>query len=131
MLKVEDLMLVGKQLPTCTEEDVLGDAIIELSEKQCGCILVVDQHLSLQGVFTDGDLRRAFTQTSSKGVLEQKMGELMTKKFLFTEPKERASSIVSLMQKDPKRWVSVMPVLKKKQLVGLIRMHDIVHAGIA
>ena len=130
MLKVEDLMLVGNQIPICTEEAVLSEAILELTEKQCGCILVVDQHFSLQGVFTDGDLRRAFTQ-ASKGVLERKMGELMTRKFLFTEPKEQVSSILSLMQKNPKKWVTIMPVLDQKRLIGLIRMHDIVHAGIA
>lgn len=130
MLKVEDLMLVGSKVPTCQTEDILSDAILELTEKQCGCVLVIDQNFCLQGVFTDGDLRRAFTQ-DSKGVLERKMGELMTRKYLFTAPKERASVILSLMQKDPKRWVTIMPVLDQKRLIGLIRMHDIVHAGIA
>ena len=129
LLKVEDLMLMGKELPICKEEDVLSDAILELTEKQCGCILVVDQGFSLQGVFTDGDLRRAFTQ-GSKEILEKKMGELMTRQYLFATPKEQAKNVLSMMQRDSKRWVTIMPVLDQKRLIGLIRMHDIVHAGI-
>ena len=65
-----------------------------------------------------------------KGILEKKMGELMTRQYLFATPKEKAKNVLSLMQKDSKKWVTIMPVLDQKRLIGLIRMHDIVHAGI-
>jgi predicted transcriptional regulator len=35
------------------------------------------------------------------------------------------------MQKDPKRFVMVSPVVDQNKVVGIIRMHDIVQAGLA
>jgi len=35
------------------------------------------------------------------------------------------------MQKDPKRWIMVLPVIEDGRVIGLVRMHDIIHAGIA
>jgi arabinose-5-phosphate isomerase len=58
-LKVKDLMLKGPSIPTCKPQDKLVDTLVELSNKKCGCILVLDQEQELKGIFTDGDLRRA------------------------------------------------------------------------
>ena len=35
------------------------------------------------------------------------------------------------MQKDPTKWVMTAPVLQNNQLVGLLRMHDVIHAGLS
>ena len=59
ILKVKDLMLKGERIPVCGPEDRLGDILVELSNKRCGCILIVDQEDKLLGIFTDGDLRRS------------------------------------------------------------------------
>lgn len=128
-LTVEDLMLQGEGLPICSPNDRLRDTIVTLTDKRCGCLLVIDEGKSLKGIFTDGDLRRTL-QKDPAAMLEKKMEELMTPSCIATEKGKKALEALKLMQKDPKRWVNVVPVIESERLVGLIRMHDLVQAGI-
>ena len=52
-LKVKDLMVREKSLPLCGPQALLGESLVELSNKKCGCILVVDEAMHLLGIFTD------------------------------------------------------------------------------
>lgn len=129
-LKVRDLMLKGQQIPLCGPESTLVDTLVELSNKQCGCVLIVDKSQRLLGIFTDGDLRRAL---QGKGVkaLESKMGDLMTKTARFIGPDALAWDAMKEMESDQKRPIMVLPVLEdNKTVIGIIKMHDIVQSGI-
>lgn len=126
-LFVSDLMKVGKDLPLCGPDDRLVNVIVELSNKRCGCLLIVSPDQTLLGIFTDGDLRRALQEHGAM-VLERKMKDLMTRSLIAVEPDDLAYQAVQKMQSD--RFVMVAPVIEKNKLVGLIRMHDIVHKGI-
>ncbi len=129
-LKVDDLMLSGDKLPVCRPSDLLETVLSEFSAKRCGCVLVTNANGQLEGIFTDGDLRRAL-HIHPKEILKKEMRELMTPSFFSTNSGEYAFEALKQMQQDPKRFVTTMPVLKGKRLVGLIRMHDIVQAGIS
>jgi arabinose-5-phosphate isomerase len=129
-LVVQDLMLKGEQVPISTQEAPLSQAIIELSNKRCGCLLIVDKDSNLEGIFTDGDLRRAL-QSQGPQVLEKTLGELMTPSAITVDQDHLAWDVLKMMQKDPKKWVMVCPVLSDKKVVGIIRMHDIIQAGLS
>ena len=58
------------------------------------------------------------------------MEELMTPSCIATQKGKRALDALQLMQNDEKKWVNVLPVIESGTLVGLIRMHDLVQAGI-
>ncbi len=124
VLKVRDVMLSGDCLPVCNVQDTLKKALVELSEKKCGCLIVTDDKKQIQGIFTDGDLRRSL-QSNSSHVLEDKMEQLMTKAFLSIGPEYLVQDAAKLMQKNCKKWVAMLPVIESSKLVGLIRMHDI------
>ncbi|MDN3506954.1 MAG: KpsF/GutQ family sugar-phosphate isomerase [Simkaniaceae bacterium] len=124
---VEDLMKSGKDLPVCREEDRLVDVIVELSDKRCGCLLVLSREDGLLGIFTDGDLRRAL-QSEGALVMDKTMQELMSKDPIVVGPKEFAHSALQKMQE--KKYVMVAPVIAEGKVVGLIRMHDIIHKEI-
>jgi len=126
-LYVSDLMKVGDQLPLCRAEDRLVDVIVELSNKRHGCLLITGEDQTLLGIFTDGDLRRAL-QTEGASVMEKKMQDLMTKSAITVQPDDLAHEALKKMQAE--RFVLVAPVLENQKIVGLIRMHDIVHKGI-
>ncbi|MFI5334592.1 MAG: SIS domain-containing protein [Chlamydiales bacterium] len=127
---VSDLMLRGEKLPFCRPNDILRDLLAQLSNKQCGCLIVVDEENRLKGIFTDGDLRRAL-QSEGGGVLERQVESLMTPSAITVPQNILAWDAMKIMQKDPKRWVMVAPVIEENKVVGVIRLHDIVQAGIA
>ncbi|MBP9841950.1 MAG: KpsF/GutQ family sugar-phosphate isomerase [Simkaniaceae bacterium] len=126
-LKVEDLMLKGESLPIAKEDDLLLTAIIELTNKKCGCLLIVNEGEEVQGVFTDGDLRRALQQYQVD-VLHLPMKELMNHTFISLDKKQLVVDAIKHMQTS--RLVKEAPVVENNKLIGLIRMHDIVARGI-
>src|SRR5690606_2610208 len=59
LLKVEDVMRRGDDVPRVAPATPLARALLEISSKGLGMTTVVDADGKLLGVFTDGDLRRA------------------------------------------------------------------------
>lgn len=129
-LLVEDIMLKDKDIPLCSHHQFLKDVLVELSNKKCGCLLIVDQEDNFVGVFTDGDLRRAL-QAEGSQVLEKRMEDLMTRSAISVSRQMLAWDAMKMMQADSKKWIMVTPVLLEKRVVGIIRMHDIIHSGLA
>lgn len=128
-LKVSDLMLKGDDLPLASLNDTLSDALIELSDKKSGCLLIVDEILHLRGIFTDGDLRRAL-QTFGPDALKKQMQELMCKSPRTIAPDALLVKALEEMERDKTRAITTLAVVEGKKLLGLIRLHDIVQIGI-
>lgn len=121
--KVADVMLTKDNLPLCFPENALSETLPTLSEKGCGCLLVVDNNYTLHGIFTDGDLRRAL---SSDNPLKKNMKDLMTLSCRTASPSMYLAEALLQMQEGD--WVKELPVIEEGKLVGLIRMHDIIQA---
>jgi len=129
-VKVQDIMIKGSSIPICKANDKLVEVLVELSNKKCGCILIVDPKSQLEGIFTDGDLRRAL-QSRGEKVLDTPMGELLTHSAKWIGPNRLAWEAMQEMEGDHKKAITVMPVLEEgKKVVGLIKLHDILQTGI-
>ena len=128
-LSVKDIMLSGENIPFCLPHNKLGDVLVELSRKKCGALIVTNEETHLQGIFTDGDLRRAL-QTYGSNVLELTMQELMNPTTVSVFSQALAWDAMKEMQKNPQKWIMVTPVVEKDKVVGILRMHDIIQSGI-
>lgn len=128
-ITVDELMHKGDQIPLVRPESRLGDVLEELTQKKCGALIVSDENHRFLGVFTDGDLRRAF-QLQGAAVLELKLQDLMTSSARTIQEGTLAWEALKLMQKDLKKPFMVLPVLKNEQVVGILHMHAIIQAGI-
>lgn len=127
--RVKDIMLTGDALPICKRDNVIIDVLVELSNKRCGCLLVVDNNLHLMGVFTDGDLSRSL-KLHGPSVLNEKIDSVMTKDPKWIESDALAWDAMKLMEADAKHPITILPVLQHGQVLGLIKMHDILQSGI-
>jgi arabinose-5-phosphate isomerase len=129
-VKVRDLMLQGSQVPKSAPHEKLSDILEELSNKRAGCVLIVDEHEMLLGIFTDGDLRRAL-QNHGAIVLGLTIDSLMTLSSRFIGPEALAWEALKLMQENPKSPITVLPVVDtNRRVIGLIKVHDILQAGV-
>ncbi len=127
-LKVKDLMMKDEKLPICFEEDLIKDVLHILSSKKCGCLLILDKKDKLIGIFTDGDLRRLI-QNQAENFFNKKMKDIMICTPISIDEESLAIDAMKKMQEQ--KQITVMPVIKENQkLVGLIRMHDIIQAGL-
>jgi arabinose-5-phosphate isomerase len=129
-VKVEDLMFKDHQIPLVKPTDRLIEVLVELTNKKCGALLVASEQKTLLGIFTDGDLRRAL-QSQGSEVLHKSMQELMTPTAMTIPKGKLAWEALQIMQKDPKKFVMVLPVVDEGKVSGILRMHDIVQAGIS
>lgn len=123
-LQVKDLMLTGAAIPFAFPEQKLLDLLVQLSDKRCGALLVVDGRRELLGIFTDGDLRRALQQRGA-AALEETIGSWATKTARTVSPSLLAWQALHEMEKDPQKPITVMPVVEGQKVVGIIRLHDI------
>ncbi len=125
LLKVDDLMAKGADVPQVRADATLLDATIEMTRARFGGTAVVDAEHQLLGAFTDGDLRRAITEG---GNMDARVGDLMTRAPLTIAPGELASEALRRMQS---KSVMMLFVANEGRLEGVIHMHDTLRAGIA
>lgn len=129
-IRVKDLMLKEKDLPLAKPKDKLVDTLVELSNKRCGCVMVVNEQRELLGIFTDGDLRRAL-QSLGPNALDSHLDQVMTKTPRHISSTQMASEALELMEADQKHPITVLPVVdEEEKVVGLIKMHDILQSGL-
>ena len=127
LLRVEDLMHRGDEIPSVREETPMKDALFEITSKRLGVTGVVDSKGTLVGVITDGDLRRGL---ESKGdIFHLKAKDLMTRNPKTIAADSLAAEAVALMEQRP---ITSLFVLENgsKRPVGVIHLHDLVNAGI-
>jgi arabinose-5-phosphate isomerase len=129
LTKVDELMLLDDQLPLCSPTSKIKDVLVELSMKNCGCVLVADESKRLQGIFTDGDLRRSLQKIGTVA-LDKKVEDLMSVKPVCVDKKTLAYEAKKAMQKEDNSWINVVPVVEDQQVIGLLRLHDLIKAGI-
>jgi arabinose-5-phosphate isomerase len=129
-LKVKDIMLTRERIPLCSPDDRLGDILVELSNKRCGCILVVDENGTLLGIFTDGDLRRTLQKKGGQ-VLEARMQEVMNPHPSSIDPDVLAWEALKRMEADSQQRIMMLPVVDSEfKLIGLLHLHDIIQKGL-
>lgn len=128
-LKVKDLMVGIGRVPLCPPESRLEEILGEFSGRQCGCVLVTDAQRKLQGIFTDGDLRRALEERGG-AVLSERLETLMTRLPKTASPEALAWEALQLMEANQNSPITVLPVVSQGEVVGLLKMHDLIQSGL-
>ena len=128
LLRVEDLMNQGSDIPLVTPETLLRDALFEITSKKLGITGVVDPQQRLLGVFTDGDLRRIMENGLDS--LQKPISEVMT-----TSPKRilRRNLAAKALQIMESHSITSLFVFAEEQgtvPVGIVHLHDLLKAGV-
>jgi arabinose-5-phosphate isomerase len=126
LLHVEDVMRHGDALPAVSPDTVLSAGLLEMSRKCLGMTTIVDDRRRVIGVFTDGDLRRAFDRQID--VHQTRMRDVMTKNPKAAQPRMLAAEAVHLMEA---HRITALPVVDADGvLVGALNVHDLLRAGV-
>ena len=126
LLLTDDVMHTGEQMPRNAPDDLLRDALLEMSRKGLGTTVVVDREEQVLGVFTDGDLRRALDRQVD--VHTAKVAEVMTPRGKTIAPGTLAAEALQMMQQ---YRINALPVVNSAgKLAGVLNMHDLLRAGV-
>jgi arabinose-5-phosphate isomerase len=128
LLKVEDLMHVGKAFPMVSEKALMKEAIFEITSKRLGVTGVCNQEGHLIGVITDGDLRRALEKFGD--LLNRTAYEVMTRNPKWIERDGLAAEAVQRMEEYSITSLFVFNDAGDKVPVGIIHLHDLLRAGV-
>ena len=131
LLKVADIMHAGDKIPIAHETTQLLDAIVEMSKKCFGLLLVTNSNPTninckkIVGVLSDGDLRRIIDQRLN--IHNTKLIDVMNKQFKSIHPDSLVMEAVALMET---HRIFSLPVINDNQIIGIFNMHDLLQAGI-
>lgn len=128
LLKIEDIMHKGEALPKVSLKASLSEALIEMTQKRLGFTTIVDLNdsASLCGIFTDGDLRRAFAK--GLDIHKTPISEVMTKNCRTMKVGTLASEAIHVMETIESFALPVLDLEGK--LVGALNMHDLLQSGV-
>ena len=131
LLRVEDLMHRGEELPLVTPETPMKEALFEITSKRLGVVGVVNAAGNLIGVVTDGDLRRGLQKHGDR-ILNKRADALMTPDPRTIGDDALASEALMKMEENPQRPITSLFVLENhsRKPIGVIHIHDILKAGL-
>jgi len=121
---VGDLMHKKDRLPLVPADTIMSEAIVVMTEKALGCLGVVDGDGTLQGIITDGDLRRHM----GGGLLSRTAQEIMTPAPKTVSPDLLASAALEVINASK---ITALFVVENGRPVGIIHIHDLLRAGVA
>ena len=125
LLRVEDLMHRGSDLPLVSTGTSLKDTLVEMTRKRLGVTGVCNEDGALIGVITDGDLRRGLERVGDvRGVTAQ---ALMSAHPKTISGKALAAEAVSVMERHA---ITSLFVLDGDTPVGVLHLHDLLRAGV-
>jgi arabinose-5-phosphate isomerase len=128
LLRVRDIMHAGEELPLAQPGVSVTEALLTMTAKPMGAVVVVSPDRRLLGIFTDGDARRLFTRNGD--MASKTIEQVMTRDPVVVHEHELAARALELMEKRASQ-ISVLPVTRADNtVVGVVRIHDLVQAGL-
>jgi arabinose-5-phosphate isomerase len=126
LLRLEDIMHTGDEIPLVKQEATIKDALLEISHKGLGMTAIVDNDGILAGIFTDGDLRRILDQRYD--IHSSSIAEVMTRHCVTANAQMLAAEALQIMQKKKINGLIITDAAYKP--VGAMNMHDLLRAGV-
>jgi arabinose-5-phosphate isomerase len=126
LLKIEELMVSGDAVPRVKQNVPIRDAILEMTSKRLGATCVVDNNGRLEGVITDGDLRRLLQKTTD---LTHLTAEMMMTRHPKTIMKDLLAA-VALQEMEAHKITQLIVVDEDHRPIGMIHLHELVAAGL-
>lgn len=118
------IMSTGDRLPLVPQGTRMGDALVTMSAKGFGCVLVIDSQGQLAGIITDGDLRRHM----STDLLGQTVDQVMTANPASVPPDTLVAEALEIVET---RKIGALIVAQDRKPVGLVHVLDLLRIGAA
>ena len=123
MTSVEDFLNLNKnrQIYTISKDQSVRQALVLMSEKNIGAIIIVDSNDIPIGIFSERDYARKIILKgkSSKDTL---LDEVMTKELITINRDYKIDKCMEIMNE---KKIRHLPVLENKKVVGIISIGDV------
>lgn len=127
LVRVAEVMRVGDALPMVPVTSLLPEAIEEMSRKGMGMTTIVDRESRVEGILTDGDLRRCLARV--RDIATVRVADVMTRTPRTVHGDALAIDCIGMMETAPKVTM-LLVVDADRRLVGALHLHDLFKARI-
>lgn len=129
VMRVDELMHRGDELPVVTAGMTLRESLPEIVGKRLGGTCVVDADGRLVGLLVDGDVKRVLL--AADDALDRPIAESMNTAPLTIGPDMLAARALRLMEERPEGPITLLIVVDdERRPVGLLHIHDVLRAGL-
>jgi arabinose-5-phosphate isomerase len=128
LLKVSDVMRAGPDLAMVRADTAVLDVLRAITQAGAGAALVVDDRLHLQGIISDGDLRRHFLNSAEP--FQGRAESLMNPAASTIDPDLLAVEALEVFQNFPKKIGEIPVVNQDSEVVGILMLKDLLRSGI-
>lgn len=122
--KVADLMHKGDEIPLIPDTASMQEALLTMTSKMLGCVGIINSSGCLEGIITDGDLRRCM----SADIFNKKASEIMTRNPKTVDGDLLVAEALKMMNEN---HITQLFVLKDQKPIGILHMHDCLRIGVA
>ncbi len=119
---VRQVMHAGDQVAWTDAASSMKSVIIAMNRCPLGAACVTGEGGRLEGLITDGDLRRALEMNDD--IRSVRARDLMTTRPVTVHPDATLREALQLMEDRPSQ-ISVLPVVEADACLGLVRLHDL------
>ena len=124
-VNVSEVMLTGEHIPMAGKNTSLRQALSILNTKNIGAVLIVDEHQRVEGIITDGDIRRMVAKEIDLDT--QHAGNHMTPAPKTISKELLAADALSIMQEHE---ITILPITDDQgHLSGILHLHDLIGKG--
>jgi arabinose-5-phosphate isomerase len=126
LLHIHDIMHSGDEIPRVPASASLSEAIVEMTRKRLGMVAITDSAMKVEGVFTDGDLRRALEREIDPH--KTTVGDVMTRAGKTISAEALAVEAVQMLQQYKIQGLLVVDA--DLCLQGVLNFNDLLQAGV-
>ena len=126
LLRVSDVMHCGDRVPAVRTDVSLRDGLMEMTEKGLGMTAIISKDGVLEGIFTDGDLRR--TLDSGADIHDTIMRDVMQSDCKTTSADVLAAEALHILEEN--KITSLLVTNDSNELVGALNIHDLFREGL-
>jgi arabinose-5-phosphate isomerase len=126
LLHIHDIMHSGDEIPRVPASASLSEAIVEMTRKRLGMVAITDSAMKVEGVFTDGDLRRALEREIDPH--KTTVGDVMTRAGKTISAEALAVEAVQMLQQYKIQGLLVVDA--DLRLQGVLNFNDLLQAGV-
>lgn len=136
LLRAEDLMHAGDELPRVSSRAAFVDLLHQMTRKQLGLAVIARDDGTLLGTFTDGDLRRLFERVENPRALDAAQAHAKSRRDAAdppvtascVSPDRPAVECLQLMRAG--QITSLIVIDDDGAPLGVMRMADLLRAGL-
>ncbi len=128
LLRVEDLMHKGDEVPLVQEDTLMKEGLLEMTSKRFGVAGICDKEGRLVGIITDGDLRRALEREDN--LLNHRASTIMTQNPRTVAKDDLAAKALHWMEEFSITSLFILAEDNSGRPIGIIHMHDLLRAGV-